>query len=330
MNRRGALLAAVAGLALAAAHAMAQQPGRSYRIGVAFIQGHEATQRLAQAVRERLAAHGFVEGKNLGIETMLDQCCGEHYAREAARALLRKDPDAVLTFGTTLTRAFQKETEAVPIVFTQVGDAVAYGIVEDYARPGGNTTGVSTRHLELLVKRLELLRELLPQARRVALLAYFWDPSFRAAEPVMRKTAARLGFELIAVDQMGGSPEGSLRAAADAGATAVFSYAPLMATGQRFTLEALLELAAERRMATMMSDGDDVVAGGLVSYGTDPLEIARHGADHLVRVLRGAKPAELPVDQIARFHLVISLKSARKIGLDVPQSLLVRADRVIE
>ena len=167
-------------------------------------------------------------------------------------------------------------------------------------------------------------------ARRVALLAYFWDPSFRAAEPVMRKTAARLGLELIDVDQASGSAEGPLRAAADAGATAVFSYVPLMATGQRFTLEALLELAAERRMATMMSDGDDVLAGGLVSYGTDPLEIARHGADHLVRVLRGAKPAELPVDQIARFHLVMNRKTARAIGLELPPSLLVRADRVIE
>jgi putative ABC transport system substrate-binding protein len=98
----------------------------------------------------------------------------------------------------------------------------------------------------------------------------------------------------------------------------------------RIGVALLLELAAERRMATMMSDGDEVVAGGLVSYGTDPLEIARHGADHLVRVLRGAKPAELPVDQIARFHLVINLKTAKAIALDVPQSLLVRADRVIE
>jgi putative ABC transport system substrate-binding protein len=326
VKRRHLLLAALA----APVGVWGQQPGRQYRVGLGFVQGDELTRRLIGVIHQRLASHGFVEGKNLRIDITTDACCGEHYAREKARAMLGLRPDAVLVFGTVLTRAFQKETSSVPVVFTQVADALAAGIVPNLARPGGNVTGVSTRHSELAVKRLELVRELLPKAKRVALFGYLWDPSFRAAEPSLRKAAAKLGIELVDVDQMSGSWEVPLRQATDAGAAAVLSYLPLVGTGQRFTAEALVAFARERRVALVMSDGEDAALGGLVSYGTDSALIARQGADQLARVLKGERPGEIPVDQIAHFELVVNLKTAKALGVKIPGPVLARADRVIE
>ena len=318
------------GIALAAVPfaALAQQPGRRYRIGLGFTQGSALTQRMRGVIVERLASQGFVEGRNLEIHTVIDVCCGDHYARETARTVLSQRPDAVLVFGTTLATAFQKETTSVPIVFTQVSDPVASGIVKDLARPGGNLTGVSTLHSELAAKRLELLREFLPKAKRVALFGYFW--AFREAEPALRKTAARLGFELIDIDQMSGSWEVPLGKAADAGAAAVMSYLPLVGSGQSLTAEALAAFTAKRRMVLLMSDVEDVAIGGLVSYGADSVQIARQGTDQLVRVLKGEAPGRSPVDQVSRFELVVNMKTARTIGVSVPSSVLLRADRVIE
>jgi putative tryptophan/tyrosine transport system substrate-binding protein len=188
---------------------------------------------------------------------------------------------------------------------------------------------VSTRQLELVVKRFELLRQLLPKAKRVALLAFFYDPAFQAAGPLIRQSAARFGFELRDVDQMAGY-EGPLRAAADAGASAILSYFPMVGSGQQLTAEAVIAFARERRMVTMMSDAEDAALGGTLSYGTDPFLMARLASDQVARVLKGVRPAELPVDQISRFELVVNLKAARAIGVTVPSSILVRADRVIE
>ena len=326
MKRRHLLLAAFA----APFAAWGQQAGREYRIVVGFVQGDELTRRLTGVIRQRLASHGFVEGKNLRIELTTDACCGEHYAREKARAMLALRPDAVLTFGTVLARAFQKETTSVPLVFAQVYDALDAGIVPNLARPGGNVTGVSTRHSELAVKRLELIRELLPKAKRVALFGYFWDPAFRAAEPALRKAAAKLRIELIDVDQMSGSWEVPLRKATDAGAAAVLTYQPLSGGGQRFTADALVAFCRERRVALVVSDSDDTALGALASYGTDAALIAHHAADHLARVLKGERPGDISVDQISTFELVVNLKTAKAIGLKIPGPVLARADRVIE
>ncbi len=326
MKRRALLLATLA----APLAAWGQGAGRKYRVGVGFVQGKELTAKLTGVIAQRLASQGFVEGKNLELRVTTDACCGEHFAREAARTLLSWRPDAVLAFGTVLTRAFQKETNSVPVVFTQVGDALASGLVTNLARPGGNVTGVSTRHAELVVKRLELIRELLPKTKRVVLFGYFWEPSFQAAQPSLHKAAASLGFELVDIDQMSGSWEVPLRRATDRGATAVLSYLPLVGSGQRFTAEALVAFAAERRVALVMSDSEDIALGGLVSYGTDSALITRHGADHVARVLKGGRPGDIPVDQISHFELVVNLKAARALGLSVPGPVLVRADRVIE
>ena len=309
--------------------AFGQQSGRNYRVGLAFIQGKETTRRLTEAVRTQLATHGFVEGRNLTLAFGTDVCCGQHFAREMASSMLKEKPDVVVAFTTAVAQAFQHETTSTPIVFALSGDPKALGLVKDYSRPGGNLTGVSTRQLELVVKRFELLRQLLPKAKRVALLAFFYDPAFQAAEPLIRQSAARFGFELRDVDQMAGY-EGPLRAAADAGASAIISYFPMVGSGQQLTAEAVIAFARERRMVTMMSDAEDAALGGTLSYGTDPFLMARLASDQVARVLKGVRPADLPVDQISRFDLVVNLKAARAIGVTVPPSILVRADRVIE
>jgi putative ABC transport system substrate-binding protein len=323
MKRRAFLLATLA------LPAFAQQAGRGYRVGLAFIQGKETTRRLTEAVRGQLATHGFVEGRNLSFTFGTDVCCGSHFARQMASSMLKEKPDAVLVFTTALAQAFQLETKSTPVVFALSGDPVELALVKDYSRPGGNLTGVSTRQLELVTKRFELLRQLLPKAKRVALFAFFYDPAFQAAEPLIRQSAARFGFELRDVDQMAGY-EGPLRAAADAGASAIISYFTLVGSGQQITAEAIIAFARERRMVTMMSDAEDAALGGTLSYGTDPFLMARLASDQLARVLKGASPAELPVDQISRFELVVNLGAAKSIGLSVPAPILARADRVIE
>lgn len=295
-----------------------------------FVQGSQLTDRLTGVIRGRLASQGFVEGRNLELHITTDVCCGDHFARDKARTVLGARPDAVLAFGTTMARAFQAETKSVPVVFTFVADPVAAGIVRNLARPGGNVTGVSTRHAELTAKRLELLRELLPGAKRVALFGYLWDPSFRAVEPTLREAARKLGMELIDIDQMAGSWELPLARAAEAGASAVLCYQPLVGTGQRLTAETLVAFAAKRRMALFVSDREDAELGGLASYGTNAEDIAASGADQLVRVLRGEPPGRIPVNQLSRFELVVNLKTARALGLKIPGPVLARADRVIE
>jgi putative ABC transport system substrate-binding protein len=325
--KRRALLAAALAAPVAA---WAQRGAGKHRVILAFVQGGDLTNRLTSVIRSRLASQGFVEGKNLEVRVISDVCCGDHFAREKARAGLEGRPHGVLVFGTTMARAFQAETKSVPVVFTFVADPVAAGIVQNLARPGGNVTGVSTRHAELTVKRLELVRELLPRAKHVVLFGYFWDPSFRAVEPMLREAARRLGIEFLDVDQMSGSWELPLGRAADAGATAVLCYQPLVGSGQRLTAEALVGFAAKRRMALFVSDREDAELGGLASYGNDAAEIAASGADQLVRVLRGEPPGQIPVNQLSRFELVINLKTAHALGLRIPGAVLARADRVIE
>ena len=289
---REAAGALVAATLLTSLSLHAQQLERIYRVGVFFYGGSAEMAPHRNAVRERLAAHGFVEGGNLqmtwrsGIGVRQDD-------RDTASALAAARPDAVLTFSSVLTQAMQWTTKSVPIVFTDVSDPIADGIVKDYARPGGNTTGVSTRHRELLAKRMEILRGLAPGARRVAFVhPYSTDQSLEAALPFVRKVAVELNFELIEV------PWHLIREVEEKRADAVIAYS--------------------------------VTRGALASYGTDPIEDTRLGADQLARVLKGAEPGVLPVGQISRFTLAINLKTARAIGLKVPSSVLIRANQVIE
>jgi len=300
---------------------VAQAPARTYRVGVLFSGGSDTTKPHREAVREQLARHGFVEGRNLQM-TWRGGSGIRQDDREAAQELVAARPDAILTSSSAMTQAAQWATRSVPIVFMHVSDPIADGIVKTYARPGGTTTGVATHHRELLAKRFELLRELLPTAKRVALVAPYSlvDPSYLASAATISEVSARLGFEVREVKMS------LLREAEAMKPEAMVIFTTL---GQRLTTMNLIDAANRLRIPSLFPDAESVELGGLMSYGTDPIDDTRLGADLLARVLNGAQPGNVPVHQNSRFVLAINLKSARTLGISVPLSLLQRADQVI-
>ena len=330
IRRRQFLLAA--GSLLAAPLAHGQQPGRNYRVGALFVGGAAATDQYRSALRDRLASHGFVEGRNLKIDSR--GATGQfHEDREVARELLAAKPDAIFTSSIRVTEAAQAATKSVPIVFTWIGDPVATGLVKSYARPGGNVTGVTNRFGELLLKRLELARELVPRAKRVAVVG---DPVgmqsnvYESIAPALRKAAAQLGVELLEITAKGRGAawDEAIARAKDGGAVAVLPFARF--NDQPVAGEGVVQATNQLRIPALFADAETVERGGLISLGTNLVDDVRRGADLLARVLKGAKPAELPVDQAARFELVVNLKTAKALGIKIPQSVLLRADRVIE
>jgi putative ABC transport system substrate-binding protein len=323
VGRRRFLIATSA--LLGAPIARAQQPGRRYGVGAMIGVGGKAMHAYLSVLKERLATHGFFEGRNLRIDARgaTEQF---HEDRETVRELLAAKPDALFTCLSRVTQAALAATKTVPVVFVWVPDPVESGIIKDYARPGGNATGVTTRSAELLVKRLELVRELVPGVKRVVVhgLMRLQDPSLFSP---FRKAAAELGITLLgsATRLMGAA---TLDGLISDGAEAILPL-DLYALQPLATTE-LIRLAAEKRIPVIYADAAAAENGGLISYGTSLVEDITRGADMLARVLKGAKPAELPVDQAARFEMVVNLKTARALGLKVPQSVLLRADRVIE
>jgi ABC-type uncharacterized transport system substrate-binding protein len=325
VGRRQFLIAA--GAAATARLVWAQEPGRMYRIGAIFGGGAETAQRYRSAFVDRLASHGFVEGKNLEIRygpATADFSGSEQFVTE----ILALKPDAIFTCYTSTTRGAQSATRTVPIVFSWVADPIVAKLVQSYAHPGANITGVSDRFGELLVKRLELAHELLPKARRVA-VTWASGAQYERLAPPLRSAAKQLGIELIEL----GAPSGwedSVARAASRGAEAVVPPFWFGIPGMREEGELMVRSALKHRMPVIFSGAEMVEAGGLVSYGTNRIDGLRRGADLLARVLRGEHPADLAVDQAARFELVLNRKTAKAIGLNVPRSILLRADRVIE
>jgi putative ABC transport system substrate-binding protein len=323
-QRRRILLLAAGAFGLAGpAGVWAQQIARSRRVGLLLPTERLAAERLA-LVRERLARNGFVEGRNLAIDMRSPASWTEASWQAAVGSVLALKPDVLLTTTTLLTRAAQAATTSVPIVFTWVGDPVASGIVKEYGRPGGNATGVSLRYFELTAKRLELLRELLPAARRVAALSRVWDdPPIAIAWRNAQAAAGRLGIELLRLDIRIFPPK-------EVEADAFLILDPFGVFGVGSAMKAVIRYTVEQRIPAIFADTESVEAGGLMSYATNLHGDLRRGADLAARVLRGAKPAELPVDQASRFELAVNLGTARSMGVRIPQPLLLRADRVIE
>jgi ABC-type uncharacterized transport system substrate-binding protein len=331
IRRRRFLIATSA--VLAAGRAMAQQSGRRYRVGVLLGGGPEAMERYLSALSERLAALGFVRGRNLQIDvspTGSITGIGEQDALYAVRKLLERHPDALFTCLTLGTRAAQEATQTVPIVFTWVPDPVAAGLVQSYAHPGGNITGVSNHVVELLIKRFELARELVPGIKRVAVAGWgtLGGASYEIYVRPLRSAAARAGIELLEVVER---PWVELiDQAANQGAGAFIPVTVFAAEGNRFTGELVIEKARAHRLPVIFAGAEMVEAGGLISYGTNIVDDLRRGASLLAQVLGGAKPADIPVDQTARFELAVNLSAAKAIGLKIPQSIMLRADHVFE
>jgi len=329
MRRRTVVLGAAAAATLATLPVSGQQAGRSYRVGVLIpVAGLLAAPYIA-AARDQLSKQGFVEGRNLQLDVRIPDSFGAQEGMAKTRELAALKPDALLVLGTPLTQAAVSTAEAIPVVFAWVADPVASGILKNLARPERNATGVTNRFFELAAKRVELARELIPSSKRLAMAAGYFDAALETAMQFAQRTADKLALELVRVE-VGGSWAHGVELSLKAGAQAMLAMTPFELLGSRFAAEQVITSSIERRFPVIFSNVETVDAGGLASYATRLGDDVRRAADLLARVLNGARPRDLPIDQAARFELAINLRTARAIGLNVPQSLLLRADRVIE
>lgn len=329
MTTRAVLFAAVVLLLLAAPLVGGAQPaGKVPRIGYLSPLSPAAEASRREAFRQGLEELGYREGQNIAIEYRwaegkLDR--QEHLAAE----LVRLKVDVILAGGGNHTvRAAKKATASIPIVMALGDDSVASGLVASLARPGGNVTGLNTLTGELAAKRLELLREVLPSIQRVAVL---WNPAVpeRALELKNIQLAARTlrieiqSLEVRSLEDL----DGTFKVMATGRAEALVILPDPVTNTHRAKI---IEFATKRRVPTMFTQRPPVDAGGLVSYGTNFEELFRRAAFYVDKILRGTKPAELPVQEPTRFELVINMKTAKALGLTIPPSLLFRADQLIQ
>ena len=328
VHRRDFLIAAGALLAAPLA-AEAQQAAKVARIGY-LSTNLAALPNRPEAFRQGLRDLGYVEGRNLVIEYRYAEGKVEQLPALAAELVALK-VDVIVASGTLAALAAKQATSTLPIVFSPAGDPVGSGLVTSLARPGGNVTGLSAFAPELVGKRLELLKQAVPGVSRVAVL---WQPGAfgeRAEMDTLKRAevAARdLGVPLQFVEARG--PADFDRAFSDmtrarAGALTVLASNMFNSEGRR-----LVGLAAKNRLPALYSARELVDAGGLMSYGANLADLNRRAATYVDKILKGTKPADLPVEQPTKFELVINLKTAKALGLTIPQSVLARADEVIQ
>jgi putative ABC transport system substrate-binding protein len=308
--------------------APAQQPGKVYRIGMLATGGAFAvTDERRKSLWETLAARGFVEGRNLIVDARWGEGRYERLSEHAA-ALNAANMDIIVTFGFPAALAAKVAVKDIPIVVTGSGDPVATGLVEGLARPGGNLTGLSELSTELSAKRLEILKEAVPSLRRVAML---WNTADLGM--TLRYRAAEGAAQVLNVSvQALGVREPNDFDHAFAEMTRSPPYAILMVSDALTNLnrKRVIEFATANRLPAIYELSPLVRDGGLMSYGPNQAEIGVRAADFVVRILRGARPAELPLEQPTKFELLINLKTAKTLGLIIPPQLLARADEVIE
>jgi putative ABC transport system substrate-binding protein len=303
---------------------------RAQQRAVATIGYLASTSRATTALnplRQALSEFGYTEGRNLEIEFRF---ADNRYDRLPALAadLVRRRVQLIIVGGATVgVFAAQAATKTIPIIVSTGNDPVQLGLVASFSRPGGNVTGVSTMSQELLAKRLEMLRELLPSAGVIGLLVNPNNPNTQPSVSEMQALANTQGWLLHVVPA---SNEGELDAAI-AKLVQLKSGAFLFASDSLFANQLeIVAVAARHRIPTVYTQREQVEAGGLMSYGSSRAEIQRVLADYAVRILKGAKPSELPFQQATKVELVINMRTAKSLGLTFPTALLVRADEVIE
>jgi putative ABC transport system substrate-binding protein len=327
-TRRALLIAAAAWPALAwAGTVRAQAPAKLRRIGLLSPFSPSDAAVWHQAFRLGLRDLGWVEGKNINIEYRYAEGSSDRLPDLAAE-LVRLKVDVIVVSSSTAALAAQKATRAIPIVMASGGDPVASGLGESLARPGGNITGLSQMSQELAGKRLELLKEIVPKLSRVAVL---WNPQGAGSQlswKEIQRPAKQLGLQLHSLEVRSSNDfDKAFEAATRARAGALFIVPdPVVGTN----LKRIAGLAAKSRLPSILHRSEFADAGGLVAYGPDRADLFRRAATYVDKILKGAKPGDLPVEQPTRFELVINLKTAKALGLTIPQSVLVRADRVIE
>jgi ABC-type uncharacterized transport system substrate-binding protein len=326
MTRRTFLCGLTLGTLSVALAAGAQEAGKVYRIGFLGPSSASTHANRVEALRAGLRELGYVEGKNILVEYRWAE---GKYDRlpDLAAELVHLKVDVLVTFGTPGTLAAKQTTTTIPIVMAGSGDAVATGLVFSLARPGGNITGSTLFIPELMAKRLELLKEAMPRMGRVAVLI---NPDNSANVPVLKAmevTARSLKVELQKFEARGRNEfESAFSAMAKSGVGAlVVNDDALFNANAR----AIADLATKKRLP-LAGTGEIAEAGGSIGYGVSFPDEFRRAAVYVDKILKGAKPADLPIEQPTKFELVINLKTAKTLGLTIPQSVLLRADQVIE
>jgi len=331
MNRRNAGLALLRGLLVLGAAplaAEAQQAGKVFRMGYLSTPTRESVENGLQAFLRKLRALGWVEGQNLIIEYRWADGNVERLPDLAAELVQRK-VDVIVAPAGSAALAAKKATSAIPIVMIFPSDPVEIGLVASLNRPGGNITGTTfTPGPEIFGKQMQILREMVPRASRVAILSNPADPSFALQMREVEATSRSLHIRLQHVEAKG--PEELDRAFAAmarerADALLVGGTSTFLAHRAR-----LAELAAKDRLPAMYSFRESVEAGGLMAYAVNMADFVGRAAVYVDKILKGAKPADLPIEQPTKFELIINLKAAKALGITVPQSLLLRADEVIQ
>ena len=305
--------------------AEAQQPGNVHRIG--FLSGTSLDAPTTQGFRQGLKDLGYIEGKNILVEYHFEP--NPERFPTAVAELMELKVDVLVTGNLAAIRAAKQTTKTIPIVIATTADPVAYGLVENLARPGGNITGVTRLTRELSGKRLELLKEVVPKMSRVGVL---WDPDdpgavngFKEYEAATR--ALKLPIQSFEVRSSSPDFEQAFENAAKARISALVTIRSALLLRQA---KRIADLAIKNRLPCMCEGRESVEAGGLMSYSADDADSYRRAATYVDKILKGAKPADLPVEQPTKFELVINLKTAKQIGVTIPDSVLYRADRVIK
>jgi putative tryptophan/tyrosine transport system substrate-binding protein len=325
--RRRAFITLLASAAMAwPLVARAQQPAKLPTIGFMGQTTRSAAGEWTAVFVQRLRELGWIDGRNVAIEYRWGEGRDERFA-EIAAEFVRLKVDVIVTSGTPQVLAAKQATSVIPIVFATAGDPVGTGLVTSLARPGGNVTGLSNQMTELGGKRLELLREVVPNLRRLAIIANVANPAVVLEIAEARAAARVLGLEVVIPEIRRAEDIAPAFKALEGRAQALYVLPDALVITNRARIHTL---AMGVRLPTMYASRDYVEAGGLMSYGVNYPDLWRHAADLVDKVLRGAKPAEIPVEQPTKFDLVINLTTAKALGLDIPQTLLARADEVIE
>ena len=307
--------------------ARAQPQAKIARLGFLSFGTPAASANRVEALREGLRDLGYVDGKNLVIEFRWSSTVEQMH--EAAAELVRMKVDIIFATSSTEAESARRATSTIPIVFATHADRVGVGHVSSLARPGGNMTGLADLQSVITPKRLEILKATVPQVTRFGVLWSPTAPSYRPFLEAAEATGRKLGVQLLTVGvSIVADYDGAFAKMAHDRVGALLVHGAALTA--RHNPRLLAELALKHRLPTMFGPTENVVAGGLMSYSPDYIDLTRRAAVYIDKILKGARPAELPVEQASKYQLVINLKTAKALGLTIPPSLLARADQVIE
>jgi putative ABC transport system substrate-binding protein len=327
MRRIGLVVVLTLNILMTPLAAQGQQSGQS-KVGLLFLgtAGSDSAERSGIAVKEGLRELGWVENQNIHFKYRFVRNMRDRLDRLAGE-LLKEKVDVIVTFGTEATRAARRATSSVPIVMSGVGDPVRAGFVTSLPRPGGNITGLSLLNQELWPKRLELIKGVVPGAKRVAVVSTP-DPQHAESLKLLLGVAPGLGLEIRNV--LVRSPGDLDRVFTEIGKDRADAVLVQPSPDTDEMRDRIIQLAERQRLPSIFAWRQDAEAGGLMSYGADLFGVQRRAAIYVDKILKGAKPADLPVEEPTKFAFVINLKTAKALGLTIPQSLLLRADEVIQ